>query len=54
MGRESVAAVTPGHPNQSLCPVCEGGAEARRRLFMGRDYVRNNNSEQTVDRSVGS
>ena len=30
--RSSVAAVTPGHPNQSLCPVCVG-MQRREREF---------------------
>ena len=33
--RSLVAAVTPGHPNQSLCPVCVG-VQRRERLMMMR------------------
>ena len=33
---KSVEAVTPGHPNQSLCPVCVGVQRREINLFAGR------------------
>ena len=37
--RSSVAAVTPGHPNQSLCPVCEGVQRRERVLSSWKDLT---------------
>ena len=37
---KSVAAVTPGHPNQSLCPVCVGVQRREIHLFAGRAVKR--------------
>ena len=37
---KSVAAVTPGHPNQSLCPVCVGVQRREINLFAGRAVKR--------------
>ena len=47
--RSSVAAVTPGHPNQSLCPVCVG---VQRREWLYLLCVHINMSELAVKPAI--